>query len=48
MGHCKGSPERELHSDQGLPKKDRNISNKQPNCTYIRTGQTTANKAQGK
>ena len=43
-----GSPEREVHSNTGLPKKGRNISNKQPNCTYIRTGQTTANKAQGK
>ena len=31
MGHSKGSPERELHSDTGLPKKNRNISNKQPN-----------------
>ena len=25
MGHSKGSPEREVHSDAGLPKKDRNI-----------------------
>ena len=31
MGHSKGSPEREVHSDTGLPQKDRNISNKQPN-----------------
>ena len=31
MGHRKGSPEREVHSNTGLPKKDRNISNKQPN-----------------
>ena len=30
MGHSKGSPEREVHSDTGLPKKNRNISNKQP------------------
>ena len=29
MGHSKGSPEREVQSDTGLPKKDRNISNKQ-------------------
>ena len=28
MGHREGSPEREAHSDTGLPKKDRNISNK--------------------
>ena len=31
MGHNKGSPEREVHSNTGLPKKDRHISNKQPN-----------------
>ena len=31
MGHSEGSPEREVYSDTGLPKKDRNISNKQPN-----------------
>ena len=48
MGHSKGSPEREVNTDTVIPKKGRNISNKQPNCTYIRTGQTTANKAQGK
>ena len=30
MGHSKGSPEREVHSNAGLPKKDRNISNKHP------------------
>ena len=28
MGHSKGSPERKFYSDTGLPKKDRNISNK--------------------
>ena len=28
MGHSKGSPEREVHKDTGLPKKNRNISNK--------------------
>ena len=33
MGHSKGSPEREVHSNTGLPKKDRNTSNKQPNPT---------------
>ena len=38
MGHSKGSPEREVHSDKGLPKEDRNISNKQPNPTSTRTG----------
>ena len=41
MGHSKGSPEREVHSNTGLPKKERNISNKQPNPTCIRTGGTT-------
>ena len=34
---CEGSPEREVHSDTGLPEKDRNISNKQPNPTPTRT-----------
>ena len=37
MGHREGGPEREVHSDTGLPKKDRNISNKQPNPTPTRT-----------
>ena len=27
MRHCKGSPERDVHSNTGLPSKDRNISN---------------------
>ena len=33
MGHSKGSPEREVHSNTGLPKKNRNSWNKQPNHT---------------
>ena len=41
MEHSKGRPEKEGHSDTGLPKKDRNISNKQPNLTSTRTGRTT-------
>ena len=41
MGHNKGSPEREVHSHTGLPKKNRNISNKQPNPTPTRTRGTT-------
>ena len=41
MGHSKGSPQREVHSDTGLPKKSRNISNKQPNLTPKRTQGTT-------
>ena len=48
MGHSKGSPEREVYSDTGLPKKDRNISNKQPNPTPTRTGGTTTKTAQSK
>ena len=44
MGHSKGSPEREVHSYTGLPKKNRNISNKQPNPTSTRTGGTTTNR----
>ena len=40
-GTQKGSPEREVHSNTGLPRKDRNISNKQPNPTSTRTGGTT-------
>ena len=41
MRHSKGSPEREVHSDTGLPKKDRNISNKRPTSMPTRTGGTT-------
>ena len=33
MEHSEGSPEREVHSNTGLLKKDRNISNKQPGPT---------------
>ena len=46
MGHNKGRPEREVHSNSGLPKKVRNISNKQPNPKATRTGGTTTNKSQ--
>ena len=48
MGHSKGSPEREGHSDTGLPKKNRNISNKQPNHTRTTTQGTTTKTAQSK
>ena len=41
MGHSEGSSEREVHSTTGLPKRDKNISNKQPYPTSTRTGQTT-------
>ena len=37
MGHSKGNPEREVYSYTGLPKKNRNSSNKQPNHTPTRT-----------
>ena len=43
-GPSKGSTEWEMHSNTSLPKKDTNISNKQPNPTPIRIGGTT-NKA---
>ena len=41
MRHREGSPERAVHSDTRLPKKDGNISNKQPNPMPTRTGGTT-------
>ena len=47
-GHSKGSPEREVQRDAGLPKKDRNISNEQPNPTPTRTRQTTTKTGQSK
>ena len=40
-GNSKGSPEMEVHSNTGLHKKNRNISNKQPNPTPTRTRGTT-------
>ena len=46
MGHSEGSTERQVHSDTGLPKNDRNISNKQPNPTSIRIGGPTTKTAQ--
>ena len=46
MGHREGSPERKVASNTGLPKKDRNISNKQPKPTTRRTRRTTTYKAQ--
>ena len=48
MGHSEGSPEREVYSDIGLPKKNRNSSNKQHNHTPTRTGGTTTKTAQSK
>ena len=48
MGHSKGSPERDVHTNTGLPSKDRNNSNKQPNPMPTGTGGTTTNTAQSK
>ena len=48
MGLSKGSAEREDHSNTGLPKKNRNISNKQPNPTPTRTQETTKKTTQSK
>ena len=41
VGHSEGSPEREVHSNTGLHKKSRNISNKHPNPTPTTTRGTT-------
>ena len=48
MGHSKGSPKREVHSNAGLPKKNKNISNKQPNPRPTRTWGTTTKTTQSK
>ena len=48
MRHSEGNSKREVHSDTGLPKKDRNISNEQPNPTPTKTRESTTNKAQNK
>ena len=48
MGHRKGSPERKDYSNTGLPKKNRNISNKQPNTTPTRSQGTTTKTTQSK
>ena len=48
MEHSKGNSERKVHSDTGLSKKDRIISNKQPNRRPTRTGGTTTQTAQSK
>ena len=48
MGHGKGSPEREVHSNTGLPKKNRNISNKQPNPTTTRPREIKTKTTQSK
>ena len=46
FGTQEGSPKREVHSNTGLSKKDRNISNKQPNPMPTRTRGTTTKTAQ--
>ena len=40
MGHSEGSPEREVHSHTGLPKKGQKFSNKQSNPRSTRMGGT--------
>ena len=47
-GTQQDSPEKEVYSDTGLPKKNRNSSNKQPNHTPTRTLGTTTKTAQSK
>ena len=46
MEHNEGSTEREVHSNTGLSKEDRKISDKQPNPASTRTRGTTTNRAQ--
>ena len=48
MGHSVGSPEREVHSNTGLPKENWNISSKRPNPISKRTIRTITNKPQSK
>ena len=48
MGYREGSPESEVHSNTGPPKKGRNISNKQPNPMPTRTQGTTTKTTQSK
>ena len=48
MGHSEGSTDREVHSNAGLPKKDRNISNKHPKPMPTRIWGTTTKTAQSK
>ena len=46
MGHREGSPEKEVYSNTGLPKKNKNSSNKQPNHTPTRPWGTTTKTTQ--
>ena len=48
MGQSQGSLERAVHTHTGLPKKDRNISNKPPNPMPTRTRGTTMKTTQSK
>ena len=48
MAHSKGSPKREVYSDTGLTKKDRNTSNKQPNPMPARTQGTRTKTTQSR
>ena len=48
MRHGKGSPQREIHSITGLPKKDRNISNEQPNPTSTQNNKDSSEQVEGR
>ena len=48
LGYTDKAVLREVHSNTGLPKEDKKVSNKQPNPTSTRTRGTTANKTQSK
>ena len=48
MVNSKGSPEREVQRNTGLPEKNQNSSNKQSNRTPTRTRGTTTETAQNK
>ena len=50
MVHSEGSPEKKIHSNTGLPKKGRNMSNKQPNSTYkeLEDKQQTSEQVKGR
>ena len=48
MGHSKGIAQKKVPSNTGIPKKDRNISNKQPNLKSTRTGGTTTKTTKSK
>ena len=46
MGHSEGCPEKEVHSNTGLPKNDRIFSHKQTGPTSTKTGEKKTIKVQ--